>query len=141
MEAVVANRVSNRRLFATLITTFALLALFLASIGLYGVISYSVSQRTHEIGIRIAIGASRPDVLRLILSSAGKLVLGGLVVGVLGAVWATRYLEAQLFGVGALDIPTFVGIPFVLAAVATAACLIPALRATRVDPLVALRYE
>ena len=89
----------------------------------------------------MAIGATRPEVLRLVLVSAGKLILGGLALGLLFAAWLTRYFEAYPFGVGALDIPTFVGIPFMLAAVATAACLIPALRATRVDPMVALRYE
>jgi putative ABC transport system permease protein len=120
---------------------FAALALVLACVGLYGVISYSVAQRTHEIGVRMALGARPRDVLRLVLRQGMGLTIVGLVVGIAVGLLATRVLSDMLFGVTARDPLTFVGVPALLLLVAFLACYIPARRATRIDPLVALRWE
>jgi putative ABC transport system permease protein len=141
MDDVISSNLARRRLTLTLLLSFAGLALFLASIGLYGVISYSVSQRTHEIGIRMALGARAGDVLKLVISQGGKLVLLGIVIGLAGAYALTQYMESLLFGVATTDPVTFAGIPALLLAVAALACFVPARRATQVDPMVALRYE
>ena len=135
---------SMERLFAKLLALFGLIAQLLAAIGLYGVMAYTVSQRTQEIGIRMALGANRSNVLRMVLRQGMMLTIVGVVVGVAGAFVLTRYLEtltSMLFGVEPRDPVTFVVIPLGLALVALLACLVPARRATKVDPLVALRYE
>jgi putative ABC transport system permease protein len=132
---------ATNRLQSLLLSVFAGIAVLLAAIGIYGVISYSVEQRTREIGIRAALGASRSDLLRLVLRS-GMLMAGiGLAVGVVGAYLLTWLLKNLLFGVGARDPMTMGGVAAILAFVALLACYIPARRATRVDPMVALRYE
>lgn len=118
-----------------------MLALLLASIGLYGLISYSVSQRTREIGIRVALGAQQRDVMRLVLGQGAKLTAIGVVIGVAAALGLAQLMGSILYGVKATDPLTFVGVAIALAIVALAACYIPARRATRVDPMVALRYE
>jgi putative ABC transport system permease protein len=138
---MVADSVSPHRFSATLTAVFAALALLLAAIGIYGVMSYTVSQRTQEIGIRMALGAQPRDVRRMILRHTLKLVLGGVALGLAGALALVRFLASLLYGVGAYDLVTFVGVPVLLAAVAFAASYIPTRRAVRVDPLVALRYE
>jgi predicted permease len=129
------------RVAAGVATTFGVLALALATIGLYGVMAYAVSQRTREIGIRIALGAQVRDVLRLIVTQGMRMVLIGLALGLAGALALTRLLASLLFGVGATDPVTFVGVAVLLLAVAFAACYVPARRAARVDPLAALRRE
>jgi putative ABC transport system permease protein len=132
------------RLFAKLLSLFGLVAQQLAAIGLYGLMAYTVSQRTHEIGIRMALGASRGSVLKLVLKQGLVLTLTGVALGLGGAYVLTRYLESlttMLFGVSPRDPLTFGVIAVLLTLVALFACFIPARRATRVDPLVALRYE
>ena len=116
-------------------------AIGLCALGLYGVIAYSVSQRTQEIGIRMAIGAQRGDVLTLVLRGGLKLVAVGVVIGLAGSLALSRVLQSLLYGVGAHDPLVFTGIAVLLVAVAAFACLLPAWRATRIDPLVALRTE
>ena len=132
------------RMFAKLLTLFGLIAQQLAAIGLYGVMAYAVSQRTHEIGIRMALGADRRRVLMMVVREGMTLTVIGIVIGLAGAYALTKYLETLtelLFGVEARDPWTFAVIAVLLAAVALIACLVPARRATKVDPLSALRYE
>ena len=141
LDQVKAETMASNRLQSMLLTVFAAIAVLLAAIGIYGVISYSVEQRTHEIGIRAALGASRGDLLRLILRGGMLLAAIGLVLGFAGAIGLTRLLANLLFGVGARDPLTIGAVAGILAGVALVACYIPAWRATKVDPLVALRYE
>ena len=141
LEQIVEDSLAARRFSMILLGVFAALALLLSSIGIYGVISYVVGQRTHEIGIRMALGAQRSDVLRLMLGEGMKMALVGVAIGIAAALGLTRLMANMLFGVSAADPLTFCGVAFVLAAVALTACYIPARRAMRVDPMVALRYE
>ena len=129
------------RMGAALLAAFGVLGLLLASVGLYGVVAYSVSQRTREVGIRMAIGASRRDVLSLVTREGMALVAAGLTLGITTALFAARGLGSLLYGIAPNDPLTFVAVALVLATVALAANLLPARRATRVDPMVALRYE
>ena len=141
MEELLRDSVGTRRFALTILILFAVLALVLAVSGIYGVISYSVTQRTQEIGIRMALGARGGDVLRLLLGQFMRLTVVGIALGLAGAYALTRLMTSLLFGVTATDITTFVVVSVGLSLVALVACLIPARRATRVDPLVALRYE
>jgi putative ABC transport system permease protein len=141
LDDVLAREASTRRFNALLFSVFAALALVLAVTGVYGVLSYSVSQRTQEVGIRMALGAGRGDVLRLFIGQGMRLVLLGLVIGLGGAFALTRLMSSLLFGVSTTDIATFVVVAVGLTLVGIFACYLPARRATRVDPLVALRYE
>jgi putative ABC transport system permease protein len=141
IEESIRDTVGTRRFALTILILFAVLALVLAVSGIYGVISYSVAQRTQEIGIRMALGARATDVLRLVLGQFMRLTVLGVAVGLVAAYLLTRLMASLLFGVTATDITTFVLVPISLLLVALVACLIPARRATRVDPLVALRYE
>jgi predicted permease len=141
MDSVIARSLGARRFVMILLAVFAGLALALSSIGIYGVVSYLVGQRTHEIGLRVALGARRADMLRLVLASGLKMTLTGVAIGIVAAVALKRLIETLFFGVSATDPLTFIGVAGVLLAVAMAACWVPALRATRVDPMVALRHE
>jgi putative ABC transport system permease protein len=141
MEEIASDSVAERRLAAMLLGVFSALAMLLAAVGLYGVMSYAVTQRTHELGIRMALGAQRSDLFRLVLGQGMTLTFIGLAAGLAGAWWLTRFLEAQLFGVSSTDPLTFLLLPMVLVVVALLAAFVPARRATRVDPVIALRYE
>lgn len=141
LESLVDNAVAPRRLMTRLLGVFSTLALTLAALGLYGVIAYSVVQRTQEIGIRMAIGAQPCDVLQLVLTGGLKLVAVGIALGLLGSLALARVLQNQMFEISAYDPATFAGIAALLFVVATLASVLPALRATKVDPLVALRAE
>ena len=141
MNDVISDSLAARRFAMILLGVFAAVALVLACVGIYGVISYLVGQRTHEIGVRIALGAQRSDVLRLVLGQGAKMALVGVGIGIAVALGLTRLMANQLFGVSAHDPLTFGGVALVLVIVALAACYIPARRAMKVDPIVALRYE
>ncbi len=141
MEEVVARSLAPRRFNLWLLGIFAALALVLASVGIYGVISYAVSQRTREIGMRIALGAQPRDILRLVVGQGFGLTLGGVAIGLVAAFALTRWLESLLFNVSTTDPLTFCGIALLLTLVALLACWVPARRATKVDPMIALRHE
>src|SRR4029450_12045212 len=141
MEKNIGESLAPRRLTMALLGVFAGLALLLASVGLYGVMALSVTQRTRELGIRMALGAARRDVFKLVLGQGVALVSLGIVLGLIGAFAASRALTSVLYGVGALDLPAFFLAIITLAFVALIACWLPARRATRVNPIEALRTE
>jgi putative ABC transport system permease protein len=141
MEQVLNGSIARQNFNMLLLGVFAALALVLAAVGIYGVMAYSVGQRMHEIGIRMALGAGRGAVAKLIVGQGMTLALAGVLVGLGGAFGLTRLLAGLLFGVRPTDAATFVGVSLLLLAVALAACCLPARRAMRVDPIITLRYE
>jgi len=141
MEQVVEDSVAGRRFQMSLLAVFATIALGLAAIGIYGLMSYTVNQRTHEIGIRMALGAKRREILHLVMRHGMMLAIVGVALGTVGALLLTRSLSSMLYGVGANDPTTLLSVATLLIGVAALASYIPARRAMRVDPMVALRYE
>jgi ABC-type antimicrobial peptide transport system permease subunit len=141
LTEVVTDSLSERRFSMEIVGMFALTALLLAALGIYGVISYLVGERTHEIGIRLALGAQRATILRMVLRQGLGLVLAGAAVGLVCALIVSHWMAGLLYGVRPTDAVTFAGVALLLIGVALLACYIPARRAIRVDPLVALRYE
>ena len=141
MDRRVSDSVAGRRFSMLLLAVFAGLALVLAAVGIYGVIAYAAAQRTHEIGIRMALGAERADVLRMVVGHGLRLSLIGIGAGLAAALALTRLMSSMLFGVRPTDLVTFAAVSLLLAGVAALASYVPARRATRVDPIVALRYE
>jgi len=141
MNRRMQNSIAPQRLNLVLLASFAFIALLLAAVGIYGVMAEAVTQRTQEIGIRMALGAQVKDVLALVLRNGMTLALIGVAIGLAGALWLTRLMSKLLFGVSPTDAATFVVVAVILLAVAFVACYIPARRASKVDPLVALRYE
>jgi putative ABC transport system permease protein len=141
MQQLVSDSISRPRFYAVLLGVFAVVAVTLAAVGIYGVMAYSVTRRTREIGIRMALGAARADVLSLVLGQTLGLTVIGITLGLAGAAAFTRYLAGMLFGLTPLDPTTFMAVALVFGAVAICAALVPARRATNVDPLIALRYE
>ena len=141
MEQQLARATSRTRFSAVLLGVFGALALGLAGVGVYGVVAYSVAARTHEIGIRMALGASRSDVLKLVVGDGLLLCAAGLMVGIPVGLLVTRVLSSFLYGTKPGDPMAFAGVSLLLTGMATLACYIPARRAMKVDPLVALRYE
>ena len=138
---MLSDSIAQPRVYLILVAIFALVGLLLAAIGIYGVISYSVTQRTGEFGVRLALGASSADVLRMVLVDGMKLAGAGIAAGLVGAFALSRLIVSVLYGVTSTDTMTLFGVPAILLAVAIVACYLPARRATRVDPLVALRHE
>jgi predicted permease len=141
MEDIVAHSISTQRLTMFLLSIFSAIALILSAVGIYGVISYLTSRRTHEIGVRVALGASKNDVLKMVLGQGLKITLLGVAIGLAAALGLTRLITTMIYGVGATDPITFAGVAILLSGIALLACYVPAHRAMRVDPLVALRYE
>jgi putative ABC transport system permease protein len=141
MERLVASSVARPRFYAVLLGVFAGVAGLLAAIGIYGVLAYTVIQRTQEIGIRMALGAQRAHVLALVLRQGLSLTVIGIAIGLAGAAAATRVLQGMLFGITPLDPPTFVAVSLMFALVATLASYVPARRSTKVDPMIALRQD
>jgi putative ABC transport system permease protein len=141
METLLAASIAERRSNMILLGVFAIIALILTAVGIYGVISYSVTQRTQEIGIRMALGAQSRDVITLVMRNGMRLVLLGIAIGLAGALVLTRWMAALLFGISTTDATTFLLTALLLAGIALLACWVPARRATKVDPLVALKYE
>jgi predicted permease len=141
MEQVKVDSTASNQFDAYFLGLFAAVAMALAAIGVYGVLSYGVRQRTHEIGIRMALGARSADVLRRVIGEGLAMAMIGLAIGIAASLYLTRFLSSLLFGVKATDIGTFAAVALLLLAVVVLACCLPALRATRVDPLVALRHE
>jgi len=141
MDSLIDNSLGPRRFNLYLLSAFAGVALALAAIGLFGVMAYLVSQRTREIGVRLALGATRGEVFRLILGRGMTLAGVGAVIGIGGALWLTRVMETLLFSVSRTDPATFITVPLALIAVAALACYLPARRAMRVDPVIALRAD
>ncbi len=141
LEEIVANTIARQRFAVVLVGVFSIVALVIAGVGIYGVMAYSVAQRTGEFGIRIALGARQRDVLQLVLKQGGKLIGLGLLIGLVGTFAVSRALGSMLFNVSAQDPLTLGAITFLLAVVALAACLLPASRATKVNPIAALRAE
>jgi putative ABC transport system permease protein len=141
MDELMALSVAPPRFRTTLVSVFAIAGLLLAAIGIYGVMAYAVTERTRELGLRIALGASTRDLLRLVLGEAVALAAAGVVVGLAGSAASANLIRSMLFGVTPLDGATFAGIAILLVATALAASYVPARRALRVDPMVALRHE
>jgi putative ABC transport system permease protein len=141
LEERVAGTAAQRRARALVLGVFALLALIIAAVGVYGVIAYSVTRRTHEIGVRLALGAHPGNVLWMVVREGLRMAFTGLAIGLAGALSLTRVLRSFLYGVTATDLATFVSVCLVLTAAAFLASYIPARRATRVDPIMALRHE
>jgi putative ABC transport system permease protein len=141
MKELMSASVMRTRFVSTLVSLLALISLALAAVGIYGLMSFSVSERTQEIGIRMALGARTRDILKMVFKQGMTLTLSGVGLGLAAAFALTRVMSSLLYGVSATDPVTFVGISLLLAAVALLACYVPARRATRVDPMVALRYE
>ena len=141
LRGVMSESIARDRFFTVLFGMFAGLALVLAAVGVYGVVAYSVGQRTQEIGVRMALGAWAIDVLRMVLTEGMFLVFGGIALGALSALLLTRALQSQLYGVSAQDPIAFVIAPTILAGVTLLACYVPARRATRIDPMTALRND
>jgi predicted permease len=141
IESLISQSIATRRFAMVLLLLFAVVALLLAAVGIYGVMAYTVTQRTHEIGIRLALGAQPRDVLILMVKQGMVVIVIGLALGIAGAVASTRLMSSMLYGVSATDPVTFVAVAFLLAIIALFSCYIPARRATKVDPMVALRYE
>jgi predicted lysophospholipase L1 biosynthesis ABC-type transport system permease subunit len=141
LDDILDREVRNRRSQAILLGAFAALALTLACVGLYGVLASLVSQRTQEIGVRVALGAQSSDILTVVVRRGLALAVAGIAIGLIGAVALTRLLESLLFGISARDPLTFAAVSIILLLVSLAACLIPARRAMRIDPIHALRYE
>jgi ABC-type antimicrobial peptide transport system permease subunit len=141
LEEVVDGSIAQRRFSMLLLAVFAGVALLLASVGIYGVLSYLVGQRTQEIGVRMALGAQRSDVLSMVLSDGARMTIAGVLVGFMMALALTRLMRGMLFGVKPTDPLTFFAVALLLCAIGFLACYLPARRATKVDPIVALRYE
>jgi putative ABC transport system permease protein len=141
MDEILVDSVSQQRFNMLLLSAFSGLALLLAAIGIYSVLAYSVRRRMREIGVRMALGAQRGDILRMILGQGTRLALTGTAIGIAVALGLTRLIASQLFGVTATDPVTFLSVAVLIVLVALAACYIPARRAMRVDPVTALRYE